>query len=270
MLREGVRGLFRRGTRRGFRRATVHRRALPNFIIIGVQGGGTTSLYEWLKGHPRIQPAFGKELHYFDSHFAKGERWYRSRFPVTRAGMITGEATPYTFLHPLAPARIAQVLPDDTALLVLLRNPTDRAISRYHHACRQGWETESLERALALEPQRMEEAEVVVMAGRPSPQHQFLSYVSGGHYADLLRRWHEHVGPDRVVVVESEELFCSAPARDDLLAALGLESLDLPFPQLNSVTTPGGDTAVRRQLDDYFHPLNEDLFALLDRRFWEK
>ncbi|MFO7956699.1 MAG: hypothetical protein R6X33_06325, partial [Candidatus Brocadiia bacterium] len=51
-------------------------------FYIGAQKSGTTSLYNYLIQHPYILPAFKKEIHFFDDHFKKGDKWYRSFFPL--------------------------------------------------------------------------------------------------------------------------------------------------------------------------------------------
>jgi sulfotransferase family protein len=260
---------------RGARRATARFRALPNFIILGAQGCGTTSLYWWLNEHPQVSPAVAargnRELHYFDLHYEKGERWYRSQFPLARRTTVTGEETPYLFMHPLAPERVARDLPSSTVLIVMLRDPANRAISRFHRATRQGLETETLERALALEPERIAGAEEAILAGAVRRNHQTLSYVTGGHYATYLRRWRQHVAPERIITLESEAMFRSDTPRNDLLVTLGLEPFDAPFPSRNANKAPqtvDADAAIREQLREYFRPHNEELFELLGRRFW--
>jgi hypothetical protein len=222
-----------------------------------------------LSGHPQVRPATDKELHYFDRFHPRGERWYRSQFPLAKKGTITGEATAYTFLHPLAPARIAHDLPNDTTLILMLREPADRAISRYRRARAQGHETETLERALALEPERMARAEDVVARGDRSHEHEIMSYVSGGHYATLLQRWQEHVGTERIITFESEQFVQDPAQRQELLRALGLEPYEGNYPILNTFASPvEGEPAIRGRLEEYFRPHNEDLFALLGRRLW--
>src|SRR5581483_4847486 len=117
---------------------------LPDFVILGTQRGGTTSLYRWLVSHPDVAPAMKKEVHYFDDHYHHGLRWYRAHFPVRRAGRITGESSPYMLFHPLAPERAAADLPDRTRFIVLLREPAESAISQYWQWRRRRlWETES-------------------------------------------------------------------------------------------------------------------------------
>ena len=155
----------RSSLKRAFRVTTSPLRMMPDFIIIGTQKGGTTSLYRYLIDHPNIAPIYIKEPHYFDIHFHKGIGWYRSHFPtavekyyarhVEKHDLITGEASPYYLFHPRAPQRVAKTLPK-AKLIILLRNPVDRAYSQYQHQLRQpGVEPLSFEEAIAYEEKRL-------------------------------------------------------------------------------------------------------------------
>ena len=129
-----------------FRRVTANLRDLPDFAIIGAQKAGTTSLYNFITKHPAIAPASIKEVEYFSMRYSLGESWYRSNFPMDLSRrrlakkinqeIITGEASPYYLFHPTAPNRMKDLLPD-AKLIVILRNPVDRAYSHYHHAIRR-------------------------------------------------------------------------------------------------------------------------------------
>ena len=120
-------------------------RVLPDFLIIGAQKSGTSSLYRYLAQHPQVRESVLKEVHYFDGGleagidtYALGEHWYRAHFP-RRAAMAPGsrtfEASPLYLLHPLAAERIAALMPQ-VKLVAILRNPTDRALSHYFHNVR--------------------------------------------------------------------------------------------------------------------------------------
>src|SRR5260221_12872719 len=76
-------------------------RMMPDFLIIGVQKGGTTSLFEYLKEHPQITMSTQKELRFFSKEYHKGLLYYRSNFPTlwdkyshqrARQPFIAGEA----------------------------------------------------------------------------------------------------------------------------------------------------------------------------------
>ena len=103
---------FRRACRIAYRAATNWIRMTPDFIIIGTQKGGTTSLYHYLIEHPSISPIYVKEPHFFDIFYSNGFSWYRAHFPslaqkyyaqsVKKQPFIAGEASPYYLFHPLA------------------------------------------------------------------------------------------------------------------------------------------------------------------------
>jgi hypothetical protein len=257
---------------RGWRYATAELRPMPGAIIIGTQRGGTTSLHRWLCSHPSTTPFRYKEVHYFDIDYAKGERWYRAHYPIRRPSRMAVEASPYMLFHPLAPMRAAGDLPPTTRLIALLRNPVQRAISQYWHVRRLGYEKEaSLEAALALEEQRLAGETERVRRGEESASHRRLSYRSRGHYAEQLRRWFDAVGRERVLVIESEELWANPRSSAAVLDWLGLSRVDTALPTINDAPRAyAADAATIEELQKYFEPLNEDLFELLGRRLWRQ
>src|SRR5262245_31914907 len=102
------------------RRLSRAERALPDFIVIGAQKSGTSSLYSYLRQHPQVAPPVHKEIYYFDRHYSRGLSWYLCNFP-TRAGLdrlsdrlghrhVTFEATATYIFDANAPGRIAQDL----------------------------------------------------------------------------------------------------------------------------------------------------------------
>lgn len=249
---------------------TADFRSLPDFVIIGTQRGGTTSLYRWLNDHPLVDPSMKKEVHFFDHHFSKGTRWYKAHFPVRRHGKITGESSPYMLFHPLAPARAARVLPEETRFIVVLREPVQRAISNYWHwKQKKIWETESLERAIELEPERLAPEQERVLRGERSVEHIAFSYVSRGEYAPQLRRWFDAVGRDRILVIESEKLYVDPATSELVLDWLGLPPHDRPFPVTNGAfRQEEASPELMARLHEHFEPYNRELFELLGRELW--
>jgi hypothetical protein len=103
---------------------------LPDFICVGAQRAATTWLHNCLQEHPDISLPEGKELHFFNAHYDKGLGWYESQFVSKRSIKVYGEATP-DYLHSKESLiRIQQHLPD-TKIIVILRQPFDRAVSAY-------------------------------------------------------------------------------------------------------------------------------------------
>lgn len=202
--------------------------SLPDFLGLGVQKGGTTTLHRWLASHPRVHLPERKELHYFSLHHHRGPAWYASQFAAA-SGRLCGDITPYYIFHPEAPRRIEALLPQ-VPLILLLRDPVERALSQYFHSRRLGLEPLSLEEALAAEPERLAGAEEALRSdGGCHRSHQEHSYVSRSRYEEQLRRFGAMATPERMLLVRSEDLF-QQPERvwSRLQRFLGLEPVPLP------------------------------------------
>ncbi|MDE5082007.1 MAG: tetratricopeptide repeat protein, partial [Trichodesmium sp. St18_bin1] len=96
----------------------------PNFLVIGVKKGGTTSIYNYLIQHPQILPGIKKEIDFWSFYFHRGLDWYRAHFPAIPESekLLTGEASPSYFDSPDSPPRLFHFFPK-IKLIVLLRNP---------------------------------------------------------------------------------------------------------------------------------------------------
>jgi Glycosyl transferase family 2/Sulfotransferase domain len=258
-------------------------RTLPDFAIIGAKRGGTTSLYRYLLEHPSIAPMFpGREhikgVHYFDSEFARGPRWYRSHFPIVVAGhhlarprvtsVISGEASPYYLFHPLAAGRAAREAPD-LRLIVLLRDPVERAYSHYKERVLHGGESFGFEDALDAEADRLRgEAErIVAQPGYRSVAHEDHSYVAQGRYLDMLPRWFELFPREQFHIVASED-FYRDPNRivNEVWTFLGLAPTTLQSrTRHNYNPSPDIRPATRLRLQEAFADHNRELEKLLAR-----
>lgn len=252
-----------------WRRASAPLRPLPDFVIVGAQRSGTTSLATWLWSHPQVRRARASEVRYFDDHYDRGINWYRSQFPLWRPNCATGESTPLMMFNPLTPARVAHDLPRRTKFIAVLREPVERAISAYWLMRKMGRERLSLVEAIDAEPERLAgEAEKFATTGL-GIHHRRHSYVSRGEYASQLRRWFDHVGRERFYVIGSDELFGDPGARNSLLDWLGFPPSPEPLPAKNSAPrTEETDPALIARLREHFAPHNEELFELLGRRLW--
>ncbi len=190
-------------------RVTAPLRMLPGFLIVGAQRCGTTSMYRALSAHPAVRKAvLHKGVHYFDMNYDRGIGWYRAHFPLAVTGRLTFESSPYYMFHPLAAERIAADLPG-VKLIVLVRDPVERAYSAYAHELARGFDTESFERAIELEPDRLD-GEAERIAARPgylSHSYQHHAYLARGRYAEQLDRLERLFGRDRIHVVDSGDFF---------------------------------------------------------------
>jgi hypothetical protein len=274
----GAAGLAKRGLE-SYLALTSPLRMRPDFLIIGAQRCGTTSLYRYLAEHPAVVPTLvSKGVHYFSTSYERGPAWYRGHFPLeayrrARAlsgteRVLTGEASPYYVFHPLAPARVAADLPQ-TRLIVMLRDPVGRAYSHYQHEREGGFEDLStFEEAVAAEPDRLagEEERIVADPGYQSFHHQHHSYLARGRYAEQLARWLDVVPRERLLVVRSEDLF-----RDlDGTYARVLGFLGLPPWTVERQTAYNAHTyeamrpETKKRLRAAFEPHEQALARLLD------
>ncbi len=272
--------------RKAFRASTTPIRLMPEFIIIGAQKAGTTSLYMYLTEHPCIAPIFIKEPHFFDIYFHKGIRWYRAHFPTAvekyyakrfqRHDLITGEASPYYLFHPQAASRVAKTLPR-ARLIVLLRNPIDRAYSQYQHQTRQrGVEPLTFEEALECEEKRLagEEEKLLKDDKYCSFNHRHYSYLARSKYIEQLPTWMSIFPKEQFLILRSEDFFADPQA----IVKQTLEFLNLPTSGLSTEYKPFNDAryakmapATRERLVEYFKPYNARLYEFLGRDFeWDK
>lgn len=168
---------------------------VPNFLIIGSQKAGTTSLYHVLKQNPQIFLPERKEVNYFflQSEYDKGFEHYLSHFEqVPPETLAIGEASPGYICHPLAPARIHQWLPD-AKLILTVRHPVDRAYSQY-------WDN----RRSLSEHRTFEQAVETALHATYSPDK--LGYFSRGTYIQYIRRYLELFDRQQLLVLPFEDL----------------------------------------------------------------
>ena len=270
---EAVRSPLRR-LRADYRELTAPLRGLPSALIIGAQRSGTTSLFNYLAQHPDVLSPLGKEIHYFDLHYARGIRWYRGRFPFShrlRRGSLTIDASPYYLFHPLAPVRAAQLLPE-VKLVAVLRNPVDRAFSHYQHEVRDGRESLTFGEAIDREAERLagEEDRLRREPGYYSYNHHRYSYTRRGCYLEQLRRWVEHYPRSRLLVVQSERLFREpAAVSAALYGFLGLRPhiLERYSAFYQGKYEQAIAPALRARLAAYFEPHNRELYRWLGEEY---
>jgi Sulfotransferase domain len=276
--REAVKSALRR-----YGESTAGLRRGPDFVVIGAKRGGTTSLYNYLLEHPSVQPLFPgrqhiKGVHYFDSEFARGLRWYRSHFPLEVGGRhvarpavspaVAGEASPYYLFHPLAAERLARHFPD-VRLIVLLRDPVERAYSHYKERTHHAGETLAFEDALEAEEERLRgEAErIAAKPGYRSVEHEDHSYLAQGRYLDMLPRWFKLFPREQFHIVASEDFYAD-PERyvNGVWSFLGLPPHKLVSRKRhNYLPAPDIRPETRRRLQEALGEHNRELEDLLGR-----
>ena len=218
--------------------------SLPDFLGLGTQKGGTTTLHRLLDQHPAIHLPACKEVHYFDQNYDKGQSWYSEQFQAAQPGQRCGDITPFYLFHPDVPERIHRLLPH-ARLIVLLRDPVERAISQLFHARKRGFEPLEPADAFAAESQRL--------ASGAAYSLQKHSYLSRSRYLEQLDRYEALFPGDQLLILRSEDLF-STPERiwQELLSFLELKPMDWPggLPRANAGDGLGDriDPALRQHL----------------------
>ena len=205
---------------------------LPNFLIIGAPRSGTSTLATNLSDHPQAFVPPQKELKFFDFEFHRGIRWYSRQFRDAGASVAVGESSPTYLYSPAAAERIAEILPD-ARLIVILRDPVDRAYSDYLHARTFGRESLSFEDALQEEVRgkRLWSADRSLQG----------SYLSRGRYAEHLQRFLQPRDGRSLQIIMFEDLRDSPFGTfSSVCSFLGIDSAFEP-PSLGMIVNPQYD-----------------------------
>jgi hypothetical protein len=195
---------------------------LPDFLILGAAKAGTSSIHAWLATHPDIQMAEPKETNFFSINYGEGLGNYLACFPDSER-RLRGEATP-SYLHlPHVAARIAETLPD-ARLIVVLREPVERAFSDWWMHVRRGAERRSFTEAVG------EEMAGTVPADPERFWHEHLHssttarvrntmYVAAGEYAPNISRYLDLFPADRFTILSYRRLTVDPFGFGEALAA---------------------------------------------------
>jgi len=178
------------------------RKAKVNFLICGTQKGGATALDAYLRGHPEVCMAKRKEVHFFDNekffrHSHPDYEYYHSNFHLQKEQWLIGESTPIYMYWQSSPSRIWQYNPK-MKMIVLLRNPVDRAYSHWNMERLRGAEDLSFWDAITQESVRSK-------MSLPF-QHRVYSYIDRGFYPEQLRRLWRYFEKSQVLILKSEDL----------------------------------------------------------------
>ena len=244
----------------------------PDFLIIGSQKCGTSSLLYYLGQHTEIAIPNIKEIHFFDVKYHKGIEWYENQFPdKTDVAKITGEATPYYLFHPLVPQRVALHYPE-IKIIVLLRNPINRAYSHYWMIKNRGQESQqTFEKAIEAEAERVE-PEIVKILKNPeyrSKSHQHHSYLSRGKYFEQLQNWFLYFPITNFHFIKTENLLVKPISElEKLYSFLGIKYTDQINLSLQRTSKyPSMKPETRKILNNFFRLHNEKLKTIIGDEF---
>jgi Sulfotransferase family len=201
---------------------------LPNFLIVGAEKCGTTSLYQYLKQHPDVYLPAKKELHYFAydeigkiardpggqsvlTHSCATREEYESYYCGIGAYTAVGEVSPSYFYFSQTSERLKREL-DDPKIIIMLRDPVKKAHSQYMHLVRDNREHLSFFDALMAEDQR-------IAAG----WGPLWRYTESSLYSSRVAKYLQVFGDDRVKISFFEDLLRSPEAVvNDLFEFIGV------------------------------------------------
>ena len=185
------------------------RNNLPNFLIVGAAKCGTSSLHNYLNQHPDIfmpscneQGMKVKEPRFLIKDLVKDRLhngvWsleeYKSLFNEVKDEISIGESTVlYLYYYKHAIDNIKKYLGENVKIIIMLRNPTDRAYSAFQHVSRGLKEQNSFEEALKIEKGRM---------NKESSLTPMVMYKEMGLYHDMVRAYKENFKNVHIIFYE--------------------------------------------------------------------
>jgi hypothetical protein len=176
-----------------------------NFLVVGTQKGATTALHTYLQEHPQICMSQPKEVHYFDnerlfrSHIPRSilNNYYRTFFNPLPHHKSIGESTPIYMYWSHCAERIWEYNPD-MKIIMILRNPIDRAFSHWNMERSRSADSASFSDAIRQERQRCRSTLPL--------QHRVFSYIDRGFYSEQIRRLWRYFPKSNTLALKTEEL----------------------------------------------------------------
>jgi hypothetical protein len=261
---------------------SAYQRVYPDFLIIGAQKSGTTTLFYYLIQHPQVIAPLKKEIHFFDKKYHLGSLWYRAHFPLSnKMGLdqITGEKSTDYIFHPLVAQRIKQS-PVKPKLILLLRDPVKRAISHYNHQVRMGREKRNPEKAFQEEETLIQNNYSSLFRRGYFNQKKItnylrFSYKHKGLYLEQIKQYHRQFSAEDLFIEAAENLFHTPTSVvKSVYEYLGIDPHftpdDLSSQNVGGYKDSSATAKIAEQLKEFYAPHNEALFAYLNRRFpWQ-
>jgi hypothetical protein len=273
-IKDSLSSSYHRFVKRGLSGITASSRVLPDFIISGTVRSGTTSLYYNICEHPSVLPASYDEIGFFDSNYHLGINWYRSMFPTEKEMKqvkketnfaITGEDTPFYFWKKEAAERIFQDIPN-SKIIIIFRNPVDRAYSNYNLGIRKKTESLSFEDAID------EEMNFLKTHSFRDAVDRRRSYLSKGLYENQIKIWLDNFPREQIHILCTEDM--KKNPKESLLKIfqfLGIPNYTLKNPQKQKLAEyKKMDDKTREKLLTFYEPYNQKFFETIQEKFdWD-
>lgn len=239
------------------------------FFIIGAQRCGTTYLYHQLDAHPGIEMAkpMRPEPKFFftDELFNLGLDQYERRFFSAEASaLVRGEKSTVYYESVPAAKRIAGSF-DQPRVIMVIRDPVERAVSNYWFSVNNGLETLPIEEAFRSEESRANDYDKTQISVNP------FAYLRRGRYIDFVDIYDRYFPPERFEIVIFEQFISDPSVLRGIYAFLGVDSdFAPPHPERVINASENTDTQVissnlRAWMADYYQECNRRLARRLGR-----
>ncbi|WP_373479523.1 sulfotransferase domain-containing protein [Geminocystis sp.] len=248
----------------------------PNFLIIGTQKGGTTSLARYLEEHPQIIPNNSwKEVRYYDvsENYNKGWGWYLGNFAFKwqTKDLLTFDATPNYLYFSNIPELIKKDFPQ-IKMIVLLRNPVDRAYSGWQMYHSFGNNSYQMLKDITDYRSFSEAIKEELNPALNTAKYPY-NYINRGKYVQQLENYYRYFDKDNLLILDFEMLKNNL----DLLLNQVCDFLEIEkfsSSQLNKLKEEKHNVGKYQKTDEdketieflieYFKPFNEKLYELLN------
>ena len=258
-------------------------RVIPDFLVIGAKRCGTTSLYQHLSEHPCISRSPHDNIGFFNENYHLGINWYKSLFPTVfykkkmeskNKQCLFFDVTSTYMEEELTAKNVYEVNPNQK-IIVILRNPVDRAYSHYHVNVKEKSEKRSFEDAVFEEMNRIKSERIIQNKNKNlrvfTPNN--IHYLKKGFYALQLKSWFKIFPREQILVLSTEEF----QEDQNLIYKKIFDFLNIPNMKIKSIEKMEKGNYIpmkhdtRNLLLDYFRQYNHELFEFINSEFdWKK
>ncbi len=256
-------------------------RVIPDFLVIGAKRCGTTSLYQHLPEHPCISKSPYDNMGFFNDNFHLGINWYKSFFPTifTRnkikskfGNCLTFDVTT-TYMEEESTANNVYQTKPNMKIIVILRNPVDRAYSQYHLNVREKVEKRSFEEVIEENMNRLDKESHERHEIKPQFLAEKNNYLKKGLYAQQLRHWLKIFPRKNILIMSTDEFESNQQTiYNKIFGFLNICQFEIKNTEkMEKGNYTPMESETRSLLLDYFRSYNNELFKLIDKKFdWEK
>jgi hypothetical protein len=200
-----------------------------HFFIIGAQRSGTTYLSKILDAHPQIfmaKPLIPEPKYFLNtpSNFLDYTKYIKDFFPTKKRNIILGEKTNAYFENSSIFYKIKKII-NDFKIIIILRNPIDRAISHYNFSRKSLVENLNFQTAINEEKNRSEKWQDLI--DKKISSNPF-SYVEHGKYINYIHEWEKLIGKEKIIFIVSENFFGNISSFKNLYRQLGVNDSFVP------------------------------------------